>query len=72
MTLHDEVNRHWAEIVAHDYLFDRHVRDIELLESSVTLRDVSECLQKLVVDAGEHYRKLSVQVSTLVCCFALT
>jgi nardilysin len=63
VTLEEEVNRNWNEIVSGEYLFDRHAKEILLLEG---------CTKSAVVEymngflkRSEQRRKLSVQVSML-------
>lgn len=61
ITLAEEVNRNWGEIHTREYLFDRHQREIKLLENC----DKSEMVNfvRALIDAkAENRRKLSVQV----------
>jgi hypothetical protein len=56
VTLAEEVGRNWSEICSHEYLFDRHEKEIQLLESYVTKERVSEVIKTL------KERKLSVRI----------
>ena len=48
MTLEEEASRNWNEVVARDYLFDRHVREIAVLEDAgkVSIPAVQEYFAK--------------------------
>ena len=43
-----QVGRNWGEICAREYLFDRHEKEIEMLESFVTKERVAEYIRGLV------------------------
>ena len=58
-----QVGRNWAEICAREYLFDRHEKDIEMLETFVTQERVAEYVRGLVSEDGASTRrKLSVRI----------
>jgi len=56
VTLEEEVDRHWNEVVSREYFFDRAEKEVELL-ASLKLEDLNVYLDKIVRE-----RKLSVQV----------
>jgi nardilysin len=60
VTLEEEVDRNWNEITSGEYLFNRHVLEIELLES-VDKADVVEYMNGFLKRNASR-RKLSVQV----------
>lgn len=60
VTLEEEVNRNWNEIISGEYLFDRSAKEIDLLEScgkSAMVGYMNAFLKRC-----ERRRKLSVQV----------
>ena len=63
--LGEEVGRNWGEICYHQYLFDRHEKEIEMLESFVTKERVADYIRGLVggaEDGSPTRRKLSVRI----------
>ena len=59
------MGRNWGEICAREYLFDRHEKEIEMLESFVTKERVAEYIRGLVgaeEDRSSTRRKLSVRI----------
>ena len=63
--LGEEVSRNWGEICYHQYLFDRHEKEIEMLESFVTKERVADYIRGLVggaEDGSPTRRKLSVRI----------
>ena len=63
VTLEEEVDRNWNEIVSGEYLFDRHVLEIGLLES-VDKAAVVEYMNAFL-KRTESRKKLSVQVKSI-------
>ncbi|XP_063845990.1 nardilysin-like [Scylla paramamosain] len=61
LTLKEEVNRNWSEIVHGEYLFDRLKKQVDLIQE-FTHKEVVECLQELMNAKSPNYKKLSVQV----------
>ena len=57
-----QAGRNWGEICSHEYLFDRHEKEIEILESFVTKERVAEYVKGLVGANQSTRRKLSVRV----------
>ena len=60
VTLEEEVHRNWNEIISGEYLFDRHAREIQLLETcekESMVKYMNAFLKK-----SDSRRKLSVQV----------
>ena len=60
VTLSEEVDRHWSEIVNAEYFFDRLTEEIKLLESCDKDKMVEFCTKLL--SKSDSRRKLSVQV----------
>jgi nardilysin len=63
VTLEEEVNRNWNEIVSGEYLFDRNSREIQLLENCDKAAMVS--YMNGFLKRSEARKKLSVQVPML-------
>lgn len=61
LTLKEEVDRNWSEIVHGEYVFDRLKQQVDLIQE-ITKEGVIKCLKELVGAKGPGYRKLSVQV----------
>ena len=58
-----QVGRNWGEICSREYFFDRHEKEIEMLESVVTKERVAEYIRGLVgMEDQSTRRKLSVRV----------
>ncbi|XP_042206684.1 nardilysin-like [Homarus americanus] len=63
LTLREEVDRNWSEIVHAEYVFDRLKRQIELIKN-ITHESVINCVRKITSsDDNTGYKKLSVQVA---------
>jgi nardilysin len=60
VTLEEEVNRNWNEIISGEYLFDRHAKEISLLEACQKESMVS--YMNGFLKKSDSRRKLSVQV----------
>lgn len=62
LTLGEEVDRNWSEIVHEEYVFDRLKRQIDLIKN-ITHESVIECIKQIISSKDNpEYRKLSVQV----------
>nr|XP_053649483.1 nardilysin-like [Cherax quadricarinatus] len=62
LTLSEEVERNWNEIVNEEYIFNRLKRQIELIKD-ITHKSVIECVQDIISSKDNPgYKKLSVQV----------
>ncbi|XP_071521407.1 nardilysin-like [Panulirus ornatus] len=62
LTLGEEVDRNWSEIVHEEYVFDRLKRQIDLIKN-ITHESVIECIKQIISSKDNPgYRKLSVQV----------
>ena len=60
MTLAEEVNRHWGEIMGMEYNFNRNQKEIQAL-ATISVEDVLGYFRPLLVDT-KTCRKLSVHV----------
>ena len=61
VTLAEEVNRNWSEIVSREYMFDRRETEIKFLESC-DKKQMVDFVSLLINKANSERRKLSVQV----------
>ena len=61
VTLKEEFDRNWSEIVQSEYFFDRLTEEIKLLESCDKAKMIDFC-KELLAKSNENRRKLSVQV----------
>ncbi|XP_069175846.1 nardilysin-like [Procambarus clarkii] len=62
LTLREEVDRNWSEIVNEEYVFNRLKRQIELIPN-ITHKSVMECIKHISSHKDNPgYKKLSVQV----------
>ena len=60
VTLEEEVNRNWNEIISGEYLFDRHAKEISLLEACQ--KESMVAYMNGFLKKNDSRRKLSVQV----------
>jgi nardilysin len=60
VTLEEEVHRNWNEILSGEYLFDRHAREIQLLEGCQ--KEAMVKYMNAFLKRSDSRRKLSVQV----------
>ncbi|XP_040583700.1 nardilysin [Lepeophtheirus salmonis] len=62
VTLEEEMNRNWKEIISRDYLFERNKLQASLYENNqITLSDLKEIVKQMFLDVST-VKKLSVQV----------
>ena len=62
VTLAEEASRNWAEIVTREYLFDRHEKDIAILETLDSQETIREMSKRFTDDKSPEWKKLSVQI----------
>ncbi|XP_031561140.1 nardilysin-like [Actinia tenebrosa] len=60
LSLADETNKNWYEVLDQTYLFDRNKREIEALRK-LTKEDVIQCYKSHMKN-GDKYKKLSIQI----------
>ena len=62
VTLDEEAARNWSEIVSREYLFDRHEKDIVILETLDGRKAVMDIAKQLTDEQAPSWKKLSVQI----------
>lgn len=62
LRLAQEVKRNWSEIIDDDYVFDRHIQEIGVIEK-LNQKDMVDWWTKYIQVGGEKRRKLGIQVS---------